>query len=111
MLRNQKPQEITEVLDPSQSEACCAELRLRVLRITESEKIWDRGAALPSRLHWFETKVLSQDENLGGLCRINRDRGRPDCHEIVMVARSERVITKQKGSNQLICNPLKRGIE
>jgi hypothetical protein len=46
MLRNQKPQEITEVLDPSQSEACCAELRLRVLRITESEKIWDRGAAL-----------------------------------------------------------------
>lgn len=63
MLRNQKPQEITEVLDPSQSEACCAELRLRVLRMTESEKIRDRGAALPSRLHWFETKVLSQDEN------------------------------------------------
>jgi hypothetical protein len=28
-----------------------------------SEKIWERGAALPSRLHWFETEVLSQDEN------------------------------------------------
>jgi DDE family transposase len=38
-----------------------------------SEKIWDRGAALPSRLHWFETEVLSQDENLEGLSRINRD--------------------------------------
>ncbi|MHB8485178.1 MAG: hypothetical protein ACYDCM_05500 [Candidatus Acidiferrales bacterium] len=38
-----------------------------------SEKIWDRGAALPSRLHWFETEVLSQDENLDGLGRINRE--------------------------------------
>jgi len=25
-----------------------------------SEKIWSRGAALPSRPHWFETEVLSQ---------------------------------------------------
>jgi hypothetical protein len=38
-----------------------------------SEKIWDRGAALPSRLHWFETEVLGQDENLEGLNRINRE--------------------------------------
>jgi hypothetical protein len=28
---------ITEVLDPSQSDACCAELRLRLLRIIEME--------------------------------------------------------------------------
>jgi hypothetical protein len=35
MLRNQKPQEITEVLDPSQSDACCAELRLRLLKMIE----------------------------------------------------------------------------
>jgi len=28
---------------------------------------------LPSRLHWFETEVLSQDENLEGLSRINRE--------------------------------------
>src|ERR1017187_1962877 len=41
-------------------------------RLIGSEKIWDRGAALPSRLHWFETEVLSQDENLAGLGRINR---------------------------------------
>ena len=38
-----------------------------------SEKIWVRGAALPSRLHWFETEVLSQEENLDGLSRINRE--------------------------------------
>jgi hypothetical protein len=42
-------------------------------RLIGSEKIWDRVAALPSRLHWFETEVLSQDENLEGLSRINRE--------------------------------------
>src|ERR1022692_3176804 len=42
-------------------------------RLIGSEKIWERGAALPSRLHWFETEVLSQDENLEGLSRINRE--------------------------------------
>ncbi len=30
-------------------------------------------AALPSRLHWLKTGVLSQDENLKGLSQINRD--------------------------------------
>ena len=42
-------------------------------RLIGSEKIWERGAALPSRLHWFETEVLSQEENLDGLGRINRE--------------------------------------
>jgi len=28
-------------------------------RLIGSEKIWERRAALPSRLHWFETEVLS----------------------------------------------------
>ena len=42
-------------------------------RLIGSEKIWERGAALPSRLHWFETEVLSQEENLDGLSRINRE--------------------------------------
>ena len=32
-----------------------------------SEKIRDRGAALPSRLNWFETQVLTQAANLSGL--------------------------------------------
>src|SRR2546422_4384611 len=42
-------------------------------RLIGSEKIRGRGAALTSRLHWFETEVLSQDENLEGLSRINRE--------------------------------------
>ena len=28
---------------------------------------------MPSRLHWFETEVLTQDGNLHGLGRINRE--------------------------------------
>jgi len=42
-------------------------------RLIGSAKILERGAALPSRQHWFETEVLSRDENLGGLSRINRE--------------------------------------
>jgi len=36
-------------------------------RLIASEKIRDFHAALPSRLHWFETRVLTQAENLSGL--------------------------------------------
>jgi hypothetical protein len=42
-------------------------------RLLGSEKIWERGAALPSRLHWFETGVLMQAANLRGLEAINRE--------------------------------------
>ena len=42
-------------------------------RLIGSKKIWDRGAALPSRLHWFETEVLTEDRNLNGLCSMNRN--------------------------------------
>jgi hypothetical protein len=42
-------------------------------RLISSEKIWERGAALPSRLHWFATQMLSQDLNQDGLSRINRE--------------------------------------
>jgi hypothetical protein len=31
-----------------------------------SQKIWDRGAALTSTLHWFETELLTRKENLIG---------------------------------------------
>jgi hypothetical protein len=40
-------------------------------RLIGSEKIWERGAALPSRLHWFETEVLTQSANLHGLAAMN----------------------------------------
>jgi len=41
-------------------------------RLIGSEKIWDRGAALTSRLLTFETEMLAEDENFAGLERLNR---------------------------------------
>jgi hypothetical protein len=42
-------------------------------RLIGSEKIWDRGPALTARLRWFETEVLTQEENLDGLVTIKRE--------------------------------------
>ena len=42
-------------------------------RLIGSEKIWDRGAALPSRLQTFETELLAEAENFAGLARVNRE--------------------------------------
>ena len=39
-------------------------------RLIGSEKIWDRGAALTSRLQSFETEMLAEDANFAG--RIER---------------------------------------
>jgi len=36
-----------------------------------SEKIWERGAALASRLQSFETEMLAAEENVAGLVRID----------------------------------------
>ena len=41
-------------------------------RLMGSERIWERGAALTSRLQSFETELLTQEENLSGLAAINR---------------------------------------
>ena len=38
-------------------------------RLIGSEKIWERGAALTSRLQTFETEMLAEEENFGGLAR------------------------------------------
>jgi len=38
-----------------------------------SPKRWDRSAALTSTLHWFETELLTREENLVGLMAVNRD--------------------------------------
>jgi hypothetical protein len=43
------------------------------LRLIGSEKIWDRGAALTSRLQTFETEMLAKEENFAGLARLNRE--------------------------------------
>jgi hypothetical protein len=42
-------------------------------RLIGSEKIWERRAALTSRLQSFETDLLTQEVNLAGLAAINRD--------------------------------------
>ena len=55
-------------------------------RLIGSEKIWERGAALTSRLQSFETELLTQDENLAGLAAINRD----------LIARAEAIDSPQR---------------
>jgi hypothetical protein len=41
-------------------------------RLISSERVWDRGAALTSRLQTFETEMLAKDANFAGLGRLNR---------------------------------------
>jgi len=41
-------------------------------RLIGSEKIWDRGAALTSRLQSFETEILAEDANFAGLAGLSR---------------------------------------
>src|SRR6266511_4909854 len=41
-------------------------------RLIGSEKVWDRGVALTSRLQTFETEMLAEEENFSGLARISR---------------------------------------
>jgi hypothetical protein len=42
-------------------------------RLIGSEKVWDRGAALTSRLQTFETEMLAEEGNFASLARINRE--------------------------------------
>ena len=42
-------------------------------RLIGSRKIWERGAALTSRLQSFETELLTQAGNLAGLAALNRE--------------------------------------
>ena len=55
-------------------------------RLIGSEKIWERGAALTSRLQSFETEVLTQEENFAGLAAINRS----------LIARAETIASPQR---------------
>src|SRR5215471_6928118 len=41
-------------------------------RLIGSDKVWDRGVALTSRLQTFETEMLAEEENFAALARINR---------------------------------------
>jgi hypothetical protein len=45
-------------------------------RLIGSPQRWDRSAAPTSTLHWFETELLAQEDNLVGLMAVNRDLDR-----------------------------------
>jgi hypothetical protein len=57
-------------------------------RLIGSPKRWDRSAAQTSTLHWFETELLTREENLVGLMAVNRDV----IGQAEMVDRSDRVV-------------------
>ena len=42
-------------------------------RLIGSPARWDRGGALTSTRHWFETDLLTRAENLVGLTAVNRE--------------------------------------
>jgi hypothetical protein len=46
-------------------------------RLIGSKKIWERGAALTSRLQSFETTLLTQADNLAGLATLYPGRAPP----------------------------------
>src|SRR4029434_4187499 len=55
-------------------------------RLIGSAKIWERGAALTSRLQSFETEILAEAENFAGLAAINRE----------LIARAEAIDSPQR---------------
>jgi hypothetical protein len=55
-------------------------------RLIGSEKTWDRGVALTSRLQTFETEMLAEEENFGSLARINRE----------LIAKAEAIDAQQR---------------
>ena len=60
-------------------------------RLMGSEKVWERGVALTSTLHWFETDLLAREENFTGLAALNRG----------LVARAEGVGSSQRARPRL----------
>jgi len=42
-------------------------------RLMGSQQVWERGVALTSTLHWFETDLLAREKNLTRLARLNRE--------------------------------------
>ena len=67
-------------------------------RLIGSREIWERGAALTSRLHSFETELLTQDENLAGLAAINRE----------LIARAEAMDSPAAGGARIWTVPKSR---
>ena len=65
-------------------------------RLIGSPKRWDRGAALTSTLHWFETELLTHEENLVGLRAVNRElRAQAE-----MATRADRIVRDMDSSER-----------
>ena len=56
--------------------------------------MWDRGAALTSTLHWFETELLTQETNLVGLRAVNREV----LAQAEMATRADRIVLDMDSS-------------
>ena len=63
-------------------------------RLIGSPKRWDRGAALTSTLHWFETELLTHEEHLVGLRAVNRERRA----QAEMATRADRIVLDMDSS-------------
>ena len=63
-------------------------------RLIGSPTRWDRGAALTSTLHWFETELLTREENLVGLMAVNRDL----IGQVETFGRSDRIVLDMDSS-------------
>ena len=63
-------------------------------RLIGSPKMWDRGAALTSTLHWFETELLTHEENLVGLRAVNREL----LAQAEMATRADRIVLDMDSS-------------
>src|SRR6476661_180650 len=56
--------------DPNDAERLAEDPTFRMLASRERR---DTSVALTSTLHWFETEVLAEERNYGGLTRVNAD--------------------------------------
>ena len=73
-------------------------------RLMGSERIWERGAALTFRLQPFETKLLTQEENLARLAVINRQLDCPGGSDRFAAARDSTEIPVHGQQEQSACN-------
>jgi len=76
LLRHSIYSRLADYEDLNDAERLAAEPTIRLI---SSQRIWDRGVALTSTLHWFETELLTKEENLIGLMALNRKTlGQPE---------------------------------
>ncbi len=76
-------------------------------RLIGSQKNWDRGGALTSRLQSFETGLLASEENLLGLMAVNRElvaqaETTDDCERVVLdMDSTESPVSRTAGRQRL----------